>query len=169
MSVRHFGSPSVSTQIATLRRLLLEVQEGTTGKWFTEILEGRVPLVVEAHSADIIATLILLKKEVERSIGKNIRLTVTGASEAHLLAKELSESGTGVILNPVHSFPFAWEDRRILPGPPLTEYSPVSKLISHNVTVGIGVQEIWDARNLRFDIAWVGALRISNIHVRRLT
>ncbi|KAK7472814.1 hypothetical protein VKT23_000921 [Stygiomarasmius scandens] len=154
MSVRHFGSPSVSTQIATLRRLLLETQEGTTGKWFTEILEGRVPLVVEAHSADIIATLILLKKEVERSTGKNVRLTVTGASEAHLLAKELSESGTGVILNPVHSFPFAWEDRRILPGPPLTEHSPVSKLISHNVTVGIGVQEIWDARNLRFDIAW---------------
>ncbi|THU95633.1 carbohydrate esterase family 9 protein [Dendrothele bispora CBS 962.96] len=154
MSVRHFGTPSVSTQIAALRRLLLEPQEGATGKRVKEVLEGRVPLVIEAHSADIIATLVLLKKEVKTETGKNIRLTITGASEAHLLAKELGEFGVGVILNPARSFPFAWEDRRILPGPPLTEYSPVSKLVSHNVTVGIGVQEIWDARNLRFEIAW---------------
>lgn len=28
-------------------------------------------------------------------------------------------------------------------------------LLSHNVTVGIGIEEAWSARNTRFDIAWV--------------
>jgi hypothetical protein len=42
-----------------------------------------------------------------------------------------------------------------LPGPPLTELSAVAELLQHNVTVGIGVQEIWCARNTRFDLAWV--------------
>ncbi|KAF5370700.1 hypothetical protein D9758_002026 [Tetrapyrgos nigripes] len=149
VSVRHFGTPSVSTQIAALRRLLLDPK----GKWF-EVLEGRIPLVVEAHSADIIATLVLLKREVERETGNRIRLTITGASEAHILTKELGEENVGVILNPARPFPFFWEDRRILPGPPLTEHSAVTKLMEHNVTVGIGIQEIWDARNLRFDVAW---------------
>jgi hypothetical protein len=27
--------------------------------------------------------------------------------------------------------------------------------MAHNVTIGVGVLEIWDARNTRFDIAWV--------------
>jgi hypothetical protein len=157
VAVRHFGTPSVSTQIAALRRLLLEPQ----GKWFNQVLEGRIPLVVEAHSADIIATLVWLKREIERETGKSIRLTLTGASEAHILAKELGEEKVGVILNPARPFPFVWEDRRILPGPPLTEHSAITKLMVHNVTVGIGIQEIWDARNLRFDVAWVGVFRQS--------
>jgi len=109
---------------------------------------------VEAHSADIIATLILLKKEVERAKGRTIQLTITGAAEAHLLARELGEAGLGVILNPARSFPYQWEDRRILPGPPLTADTPISTFLAHNVTVGVGVLEIWDARNVRFDIAW---------------
>jgi imidazolonepropionase-like amidohydrolase len=42
VSVRHFGrEPSVSTQIAALRRLLLEPSEGLTGEWFKEVKEVR--------------------------------------------------------------------------------------------------------------------------------
>jgi hypothetical protein len=55
----------------------------------------------------------LLKKEVEHAHGRIIQMTITGAAEAHLLAKELGEAGVGVILNPARSFPFAWEDRRM--------------------------------------------------------
>ncbi|EIW82936.1 carbohydrate esterase family 9 protein [Coniophora puteana RWD-64-598 SS2] len=154
MSISHFGTPSISTQIGTLRRLLLSSKAGEAGFWFEEVRKGRVPLVVEAHSADIIATLIELKREVEQKLGTTIKLTVTGASEAHLLAPELSANGVGVIMNPARAFPYAWEDRRILPGPPLTERSAISTLIEHNVTVGVGVLEAWDARNARFDLAW---------------
>ena len=46
---------------------------------------------MEAHSADIIATLVLLKKEVDYQQGSKIRLTITGATEAHLLANEIGE------------------------------------------------------------------------------
>lgn len=75
--------------------------------------QGLIPLVVEAHSADIIATLILLKREVEAASGKSLKLTVTGASEAHLLARELGQAGVGIVLNPARPFPSAWEDRRM--------------------------------------------------------
>ncbi|KAJ7510409.1 carbohydrate esterase family 9 protein [Mycena galericulata] len=156
-----FSGPSVSTQIALLRRLLLQPVEGPSKEWFEKVTKGEIPLVVEAHSADIIASLILLKEEVENAKGRTIQLTIAGAAEAHLLAQELGEAGVGVILNPVRSFPYIWEERyaltdtnRSLAGPPLTEHTPISALVAHNVTVGVGVLEIWDARNTRFDIAW---------------
>ncbi|KAG6911114.1 hypothetical protein DXG01_003854 [Tephrocybe rancida] len=154
VSVRHFKKPSVSTQIATLRRLLLGSHDGASGHWFRKVVEGDIPLVVEAHSADIIATLIILKKEVEAQARRSIKLTITGAAEAHLLAKELGEAGVGVILNPPRPFPYVWEDRRILPGPPLTQDSAIVKLMTHGVIVGVGCEEIWSARNLPFDVAW---------------
>lgn len=46
---------------------------------------------------------------------------------------------------------------RRLPGPPLTNQSAVEALISQGVEIGIGCQEIWEARNLPFDVAWVSA------------
>lgn len=40
VTVRHFGSiPSISTQIAVLRKLLLEPGEGEAGEWFEEVRE----------------------------------------------------------------------------------------------------------------------------------
>ncbi|KAF8973201.1 carbohydrate esterase family 9 protein [Flammula alnicola] len=154
ISIRHFSKPSVSTQIAVLRRLLLGPSDGATGSWFNEVKSGKIPLVVEAHSADIIATLIVLKKEVEAETRKEIRLTISGGAEAHLLAKELGEANIGVILNPLRPFPYVWEDRRILPGPPISNNSAIMELISNNVVVGIGCEEIWSARNLPFDLGW---------------
>ncbi|KAJ6570161.1 carbohydrate esterase family 9 protein [Mycena vulgaris] len=154
MVLQSLPGVSVSTQIALLRRLLLRPVDGPSKIWFNKVTEGEVPLVVEAHNADIIATLILLKREVEHAKGRTIQMTITGASEAHLLAKELGEAGVGIILNPVRPFPAVWEARRILPGPPLTAHTPISALVAHNVTVGFGVTEIWDARNARFEIAW---------------
>ena len=66
--------------------------------------QGTMPLVVNVHSADIIATLISLKKEVEAENGNAIKLTIAGATEAHLLAAELSEANVGVIVTPSRSF-----------------------------------------------------------------
>lgn len=39
VSVRYFSKPSVSTQIATLRRLLLGPQDGASGHWFKKVTE----------------------------------------------------------------------------------------------------------------------------------
>lgn len=41
------------------------------------------------------------------------------------------------------------------PGPPLTHDSALGLLVASNVTVGLGVVEPWEARNARFDLAWV--------------
>jgi hypothetical protein len=48
-------------------------------------------------------------------------------------------------------------DSRI-PGPPITKESAITTLLSHGVTVGIGCEEIWSARNLPFDVAWVSGV-----------
>lgn len=110
---------------------------------------------MHTHSADVIATLIVLKNEVEHHTKTRVKLTIAGGGEAHLLAKELGSAGVGVILNPVRPFPVTWETRRILPGPPLTEESQILRLLNHNVTVGVGILESWEAQNARFDLGWV--------------
>ena len=77
------------------------------------VLQGSLPLVIEAHNADVIATLIILKKEVELENKKSIQMTITGATEAHLLARELAEAQIGVILTPSRPSPKYWEERRM--------------------------------------------------------
>ncbi|KAF9501563.1 carbohydrate esterase family 9 protein [Pleurotus eryngii] len=180
IAVRHNSKgPSISTQIALLRRLLLAPVDGALGHHFRDVKKGVLPLVIEAHSADIIATLILLKREVEREIGSDIRMTISGATEAHLLAKELAQAVVGVVVRPSRPFPYVWEDRRLMPGPPLTKESAISKLLSYNVTVGIGIEELWSARNTRFDLAWAAietgltmseedTLALGSINLRKL-
>jgi len=72
-----------------------------------------IPIVVEAHNADVIATLILLKKEVEEKTGATIHMTIAGATEAHLLVKEIAEAKIGIIFKPSRPFPATWEQRRV--------------------------------------------------------
>ncbi|KAF8135494.1 composite domain of metallo-dependent hydrolase [Boletus edulis] len=135
---RGSGSPSVSSQIAALRHLLLEAASGTPF--------DRVVKLSRAQNADIIASLIKLKKEVEASKGVELKLTLAGAAEAHLLAKNLGEANIGVIVTPSRPFPEAWEMTR------MTARS-LPYLLT-DVKVGIGILEQWSARNTRLDAAW---------------
>ncbi|KAJ7078078.1 hypothetical protein C8R44DRAFT_896061 [Mycena epipterygia] len=156
-------SSSVSTQIATLRRLLLEPPANEKAFGFQQASAGSIPLVINVDSADIIANLLLLKQEVETKRGVILKMTIMGAAEAHLLAAEIAAADVGVILTPPRSFPYNWEQRRILAGPPLTAQSSAAWLSAHNVTVALGPQGVegeasmgnWAVRNLRFDMAWV--------------
>lgn len=59
------------------------------------------------------ASLIQLKQEVEAETGSAIKLTFAGASEAHILAKDIGQNGIGVILNPSRPFPASWESKRM--------------------------------------------------------
>ncbi|KAF9474768.1 carbohydrate esterase family 9 protein [Pholiota conissans] len=173
------SSPSVSTHIAALRNLLKGGEEGALGELFKQVFEGTLPLVINVQSADIMATLINLKKEIEELSGTDLQFVFEGANEAHLLAKEIGEAGVGVILNPSRPFPGTWKSRRILPGPPLTQQNAVAALIAHNVTVGIGIEEQWSSRNIRFDIAWAAleangalsksdAIALASVNLERL-
>ena len=64
-------------------------------------------------SADIIASVIALKNEVETKLGNSVRFTVIGATEAPLLAKERGAAGVGVIFTPARPYPGSWEERRM--------------------------------------------------------
>ena len=46
-------------------------------------------LVIEVTSADIMATLLALKGEVEERLGSVMRVVFAGATEAHLIAAEI--------------------------------------------------------------------------------
>lgn len=135
-------------------------------------------MIIEAHNADIIATLLILKAEFELKTGNRLRMTITGATEAHFLAKELAEASVGVILTPARPFPTSWEKRRMyvaillgnivflidcsrIPGPPITKDTALSILLKYGVVVGIGSDKSWSARNLPFELAWVCALQKS--------
>lgn len=48
-------------------------------------------MVIEVGNADIMATLLILKAEVEDKIGSRMRMVFSGASEAHLLAEEIGK------------------------------------------------------------------------------
>ncbi|KAH9898533.1 carbohydrate esterase family 9 protein [Cubamyces lactineus] len=179
VSIHPRGKPSVSTQIAALRRILLGPTTGDLRHWVNKIKEGDTPLVVAVESADAIASLISLKGEVEHKLGRAIQMTLIGATEAHLLAEELGHANVGVIVSPTRPFPDHWEKRRIMPGPPLSETNAVAVLLAHNVTVGVGVVEAWMARNTRLDIAWAAlesngeiqkadALALASVNVEKL-
>lgn len=85
-------TPSVSTHIAVLRRLLLSdasERDGETALWFAKAADGALPLVIDVGSADVMAALLKLKAEVEQNRGTSMRMVFSGAAEAHLLAKEI--------------------------------------------------------------------------------
>lgn len=69
--------------------------------------------MIEVESADAIASLIRLKAEVEEDLDATLKVVFAGATEAHLLAKEIGESGAGVIIAPSRPFPHSWEQRRM--------------------------------------------------------
>lgn len=80
--------------------------------------QGRVKLVVDVESADIMATLLRLKAEVEHKIftethtHTKLKLTFSGATEAHVLARELKHAQVGVLVHP-RPYPYSWESRRM--------------------------------------------------------
>ncbi|CAK5281395.1 unnamed protein product [Mycena citricolor] len=139
---------SVSTQIAALRRSL---RRGD-GPW-ARVRQGEIPLVVVVHSADVMATLLDLKREIEERTGRVLRMTFAGALEAHLLAKEIAQAGVSVVIAPGKPFPAMFEMRRSIPGPPLTQDSSFTILLKHGVNVGIGIEQVYLARSARFDMS----------------
>ncbi|KAI0825194.1 carbohydrate esterase family 9 protein [Trametes gibbosa] len=181
VAIHPVGTPSVSTQIAALRRLLLggASATGELKRFVANVQRGDAPLVVSVESADAIASVVALKAEAEAHLHRAIRVTLVGATEAHLLARELGHAAVGVVVSQTRPFPTYWEKRRILAGPPLSETNAISTLLAHNVTVAVGVVEAWMARNTRLDIAWAAlesggeitkadALALASVNVEQL-
>jgi len=55
-----------------------------------------MPLVVGVDSADVMATLLKLKAEVEDAKDSTMKFVFSGASEAHLLAEDIGNTSPDV-------------------------------------------------------------------------
>ncbi|KAG9090536.1 hypothetical protein FS749_000470 [Ceratobasidium sp. UAMH 11750] len=153
------GNTMVSTKVATLRKLLLDGLTGDRDNVYARVVKGQLPLVVSVEKADIMATLIQLKAEIEGASNITLHLVFAGATESHLLASEIAQAQVGVILAPLRSFPRLWDQKRYIPGPPLSLDTPLQILQKAGITVGLGVTSVdvtqaWDIRNTRFNLGW---------------
>ncbi|KAJ4339586.1 hypothetical protein N0V95_007724 [Ascochyta clinopodiicola] len=157
LSAKGGKTPSISSAVGALRTKLLEavgdrqdydLETNSTEKaWLKRVVAGESALVLSAHSADTIASVIRMKSKVEAGTSQKLRIAVVGAAEAHLVADELAASNIAVVLAPLLPHAQSWDQRRGLTGPPLTNVS-INTLLDAGVHLGIGVEETWETRDL---------------------
>jgi hypothetical protein len=157
LSAKGGKTPSISSVISALRTQLLgavgDSQEdvsksnNTERAWLKRVVAGKTALVLSAHSADTIASIIRLKSQVEAVSSQKLRVVIIGGAEAHLVADELAAAKIAVVLAPLLPHAQSWDQRRGLTGPPLTNVS-TNVLLDAGVHLGIGVEETWETRDL---------------------
>ncbi|KAI7154324.1 amidohydrolase [Hortaea werneckii] len=157
-------TPSLSSAVDGLRRKLLkavkagEKDEGDLSledARLKQVVKGEMPLVLDVHSADTIASLLRMKIDIESAMRREsdsddsaLRLVLFGAAESHLLAEELAAANVSVILAPLLPYSETWEQRRSLTGAPLTNGTTVDVLHAAGVQVAISTKEDWETRDL---------------------
>ncbi|KAH0348759.1 amidohydrolase, partial [Aureobasidium melanogenum] len=156
LNARNDANPSISSLVADLRHKLLEAVKNneTITDSFAEaaslkkVVEGKSALVLSVHSADAISALLRLKSTVEFASKTSLRLVVLGAAESHLVAEELAAAKVAVVLAPLLPWAQSWDQRRSLMGAPLHNGTAIDVLLDAGVHVAIGVDEIWETRDL---------------------
>lgn len=116
--------------------------------YLQKVIAGKTVLALTIDNADGIAIALKIKSEVEEVTKSKIRLAILGGAESHLVAAELGAAEVGVILLPLQVHANNWDQRRTLPGAPLTNGTTIDYLLDANVTVAIGLFEDWYVRDL---------------------
>ncbi|RXK42406.1 hypothetical protein M231_00396 [Tremella mesenterica] len=137
--------PTISSQLQTLRDLLLEPVDET----WEFVASGQMPLAVHVESADIMAKLPWLQRDLP-----NLRIIVIGGSEAHLVASTLARARIPVILAPWRCMPLTWEQRRCHPAIPLTDTTPVQILMEAGVKLALAAGDDRMVRDLWWEAGW---------------
>ncbi|PTB65260.1 family 9 carbohydrate esterase [Trichoderma citrinoviride] len=119
--------------------------------YLQKVVAGESVLALTIDNADGIATALRIKAEVEEATSSKIKLAILGGSESHLVAAELAAAKVGVILLPLQAHPNNWDQRRSLPGAPLSNGTTIDYLLDAGVTVAIGLPEDWVVRDLGFE------------------
>ena len=165
LSVKGVGNtPSMSSAVGELRDKLLQAVESRNNSplvtlrysepaFLQKVVAGKMALAITVHSADTISSLLDVKTSVDEAISifggdVKIRLVIIGGAEAHLVARNLAEAGVGVVLAPMQSYAVSWDQRRALPGAPLTNMTAVDVLVDSGVVTAIGLEEDWIVRDL---------------------
>jgi imidazolonepropionase-like amidohydrolase len=165
-------TPSISSVISQIRGKLLtavdDLASNSTStstakkdvydekKYLERVVAGSLPLVFTAHSADTIASIISLKSEIETArtalpasvTTSKLNIIILGGAESHLLASEIASAKISIVLAPLLPHAQTWDQRRGLTGAPLTNGTAIDALLAAGVLVGIGVEELWETRDL---------------------
>ncbi|KAG9243939.1 amidohydrolase [Calycina marina] len=165
LAAKQGRTPSISTAIAELRGKLIKSGTFTDvikdtyseASFLREVMNGEMPLVITVNSADTIAALLRMKREVEAHIksfsskkAANIDLVLLGGAESHLVAKEIAASNVSVILAPLLEYSRFWDARRSLTGAPLTNGTAIDALLDAGVLTAVGTTpgESWEVRDM---------------------
>ena len=154
-------APSLSAAISLLKSKLLKIvtanNTGLVGEagYLEKVVHGTMPLVITVHSADLIASLLRVKADVEAAISSKdasdtaqLGLIIVGGAESHLLADELAAANVSVVLAPLLPYSETWDQRRSLTGAPMTNGTTIDVLHAAGVKVAIGTKEDWETRDL---------------------
>lgn len=148
---------SISAALGSLRHKLLKAVDApntTAADAFTEeaylkkVVDGEIPLSITIHTADGIASVLNLKKQIESASGSIIKLVIIGGAESHLVADEIAAANVGVVLSPLFSYRTKWDQRRALTGAPLSNGTAIDKLVDAGVVAAIGLEEDWLIRDM---------------------
>ncbi|ORY37667.1 hypothetical protein BCR33DRAFT_721390 [Rhizoclosmatium globosum] len=139
---------SISSQFAHLRKLLT-TPPASPDSPFTDVLAGKIPLVVTTHDPNDISKLITLVS----TTAPKVRLVLHGATGAYLVADELAKAGVPVILQPPRCQQESWELRWCKPYG-TTRPSVYEILKGAGVKVGFTVREPDQVRSLLFEAGW---------------
>ncbi|KAJ9301850.1 hypothetical protein DTO271G3_716 [Paecilomyces variotii] len=141
-------TPTVSTAIAQLRRILFENKGKDT--IYGKAANGEIPVVVHCQNKHDILQLVKLKRDHGA-----VKIVIYGASEAPSVAKELAAANIPLIFTAAHGVPDTWEKKDTLSGPPLTE-SPIKILSEANVTFGLAFppESDWHLHSLGIEASW---------------
>ncbi|KAL6890884.1 carbohydrate esterase family 9 protein [Trichoderma evansii] len=119
--------------------------------YLQKVIAGKKVLALTIDNADGIASALRIKSEVEEVTKSKIKLAILSGAESHLVAEELAAAEVGVILLPLQVHPNNWDQRRTLPGAPLTNGTTIDYLLDAGVKVAIGLFEDWYVRDLGFE------------------
>ena len=122
------------------------------------VLAGRQPLVVEAHRASDIQLAIRIAREY------NLKLIITGATEAWMVADDLARARVPVITRVLNNLPQSFESLG-------ATYENAARLRRAGVQVAITSGETWKAYTLRqeagnavaYGLPWAEAFRAVTI------
>lgn len=172
LTAKNDKTPSISSAIGDLTTKLLDAiddakankSDASSKSRFSEsaylkrVVQDSFPLVLSAHSADTIASIIRLKSYVESLLpapASSIRVIIIGGAEAHLISSDIAKANIHIVLSPLLPHAQSWDQRRGLTGPPLTNVS-TNVLLDAGVLLGISVEEMWETRDLGLlaGIAW---------------
>lgn len=147
---------TVSQQVAAIRELLVTSREKDAATdVFARAAQGKLPVVVETHNKDEIASIVQMKQQLKQD-GASVQFVILGGAEAHLVADHLARLDIPVVLQPARCYPITWQSRQCLAGPPLTRDTGLDILLRQGVRVGLASTDLdnGDARNLIWEAGW---------------